>query len=53
MDDVLVLVEELDVFGDAIFEDESLGLVDTFIDERDVDTGIQECELAEALAVEF
>ena len=50
VDDVFVLIEELDVFRDAILEDECRGLVDALVDECDVNTGIQEGEFTQALA---
>ena len=50
VDDVFVLIEELDVFGDAILEDEVRGLVDALVNECDVNAGIQEGEFTQAFA---
>ena len=49
----LIFVEEGDILGDAVFEDEFLLLVDPLVDEDDFDAGVEEGELAEALAEEF
>ena len=45
VDDVFVLIEELDVFGNAILKNECRGLVDALIDECDMNAGVQEGEL--------
>ena len=46
MEDVLVLIKEGDVFRYTVFEDEGLGFVDAFIDERDIDTRVEKGELS-------
>ena len=46
MEDVLVLIEEGDVFRDTVLEDKGLGFVNTFIDESDFYAWVEEGEFA-------
>ena len=44
MEDILILIEEGDVFRYTVFEDEGLGFVNAFINERNVDARVEKGE---------